>query len=157
MIQVAGNGGQLDLPFRPFTLDEVQRMVKCPPALIDRWAGRVLVFKTGADGFTQGLSDMQAFAIFVGFKYLTEGAGYERADPIVLYVGNLEKEVMMTCIKRGSSFIVIDRGPDGKQFGALIPISELGDSPLVRRLNLKILWAEFWENMHSVFGKKVIV
>ncbi len=130
--------GQLVLPFKPFTFDEVQAVVRAETKVIDSLTLNVLKPKLGDDKMTIGLDWMQLFAVFVGARYLHEGAPLSRAQAVVTYLGgclllNLEAE-----IAAGRSFPA-PRGTTGVQ-GCMV---EPPPGALGRRLDLKVLLPEF--------------
>lgn len=144
----------LELPFRPFTLDEVQAITGCPAAVLDQWAGldgdKPLPLQYGCGA--SGLNWMQTFAAFVGLKYLHEGATTRRAYALVLYVGGMAQGQMEHDITQGLSFPVPaylfppgERPPGG---GVMV---EPPHFPLGQRLNLKVLYEEFKERVAKVF------
>ncbi len=121
--------GQLVLPFKPFTFDEVQAVVRAETKVIDSLTLNVLKPKLGDDKMTIGLDWMQLFAVFVGARYLHEGAPLSRAQAVVTYLGgclllNLEAEIAA-----------------GRSFPAA----------LGRRLDLKVLLPEFRAALERVF------
>jgi hypothetical protein len=139
----------LELPFKPFTLAEVQRIIGCPPAIIDRWIEKdFLVTKHGQEGISWGLDYEHTWACFVGYRYLEEGSGYDRADNVVRYLAALEIPTMMGSFEKGYSFPGFTRNENGHLVGVLVdpPKSALG-----RKLDLKRLWKEFDERIKTVF------
>lgn len=147
----------LELPFKPFTLDEVQRMTGCLASTLDRWAGldrnKPLPLQHGC-GAT-GLNWMQAFAVHCGVRYEAEGASPRRAYGVVLYVGGMAQGQMERDIANGLSFPVPaylfppgEERPPGHGMMVVPP-----PSPLGQRLNLAVLYAQFKERVESVFGE----
>ena len=144
MIQAVGNG--LQLPFKPFTADEVQRITKCSMRVLDLCQG-VLHPRTGM-GAT-GLDYMQTFAVFVGQRWLDQGASEERAQAVVKMVARMGHNVLLQRIRGGDTFpCTPDMGPDIPAAGLMVrpPNSKMG-----RDLNLKELYLEFTFNLKQVF------
>src|SRR5438552_15002024 len=103
--------GNLELPFKPFTLDEVCRIANVKGPVLDRLmntsaTGRGLNLVRGDDGWSTGLDYMQTFAVFVANKWLEEGSGWERADDVVEYLSTMKVEFLDKELSEGRTFPV---------------------------------------------------
>lgn len=134
---------ELILPFKPFTLDEVSAITGATSKLIDLWTRSILRPKLGEEG-TRGWDVMQAFGIFVGHKFLCEGASWDKGSSIALYVGTLTEQLLKTNLDKGCDFPVVE----GSR-GTLVPAPR--NLRLGKALNLTVLLAEFKANLAKVF------
>lgn len=137
----------LELPFKPFTLGEVHQLTGADIRNVDTWAN-LLGLRQGLG--VHGLDYSQTFAIFVGQKYLLEGAPPERATAVVLMLGGTPIETIEVSIASGRSFPVPnslskDEIP-GK--GMFVPCP---NNTMAIRLHLGALLAEFRANIKRVF------
>lgn len=137
--------GQLTLPFKPFTRSEVESITQVSGAVIDAWWGTILPEKVGdLPGYLPGLDYMQVFALFVGNRWLHEGADMPKATGVVIFVGNLGKGVMESEFKAGNTF------PTPTRYGGiLVPHKRLGS--LGERCNLERIYNEFLSRLEAVF------
>src|SRR5438876_7955320 len=94
---------KLELPFKPFTLDEVAQITKAISTNIDTWS-RFIGMRHGL-GVT-GLEWCQVFAIFVGQKYLDEGASLDRATAVVRFLAEVKPPVLEAQLSKGNTFPV---------------------------------------------------
>src|SRR5882757_7238684 len=125
---------QLDLPFKPFTLEEVVRITKAGARTVDTWS-MMLGIRSGLG--VVGLEYNQTFAIFVGQKYLDEGA-----TAVVRMLSNTPMETIEDQVAKGNTFPVphslsVNEIP-GKGMFIHAPDSTLG-----KRLDLYKLLLEF--------------
>lgn len=136
---------ELQLPFKPFTRAEVEAITQAPSQLIDAWWGNVLEERIAdMPGVMPGLDYMQTFAVFVGHRWLHEGADLTRATGVVIFVGNLGKGIMLDEFRMGNTFPAPT--PQG---GILIPHGRL--KSLGERCNLERLYKEFLSRIEAVF------
>ena len=149
-----GNGSFLSkqsdiaLPFKPFTADEVKAITGAPNDLIDHW-GNVIGLKRGEVGFEQGFEWMGCFAVFVGWRWVQEGAGLERATPVVKCIANMAEGNLRWGIREGKDFPAPGTaGPTGTIGYLVAPTTKL-----MRKLRLKDMLAEFESNVKRVFPK----
>lgn len=145
---------ELQLPFKPFTLQEVAKLTGASSRLIDVWADRVLPVRQGADG-TLGLEYMQAFAVFVGHRWLQEGAVPEKATPVVRFIGSITPNLLWQEIDAGTTWPVpregnesVFKGASGLVRGTFVKPPA---GPLGQRLNLELLYTEFRNNLKTMF------
>lgn len=134
--------------FKPFTLDEVKAITGVDSKLLDQLTHPTegkLEMQQGCGVY--GLDYIQAFAVYVGWRYLEEGGGMERAAwamKVVATVGlqGLEKEHA-----HNRTFIV------GKELGRVMlvqaPLNRLG-----KTLNTVRLLSEFKARIERVFPAK---
>lgn len=136
---------RLTLPFKPFTRQEVESITQASGAVIDMWWGSVLEERVGdVAGFLPGLDYMQVFALFVGNRWLHEGADVGRATGVVIFVANLGKGVMESEFRAGNTF------PTPTRFGGiLVPHGRMGS--IGERCNLQRLYLEFLSRVEAVF------
>jgi hypothetical protein len=148
---------QLELPFKAFTRDELQRIVGCPGSAIDYWIRQtpepdpsrpeaVLVEQRGDVPGPPGLDYAQAFAVFCGWKWLEEGAGNERATAVVAMLGSTGVNTMKANLERGLNFPV-------PEAGCFIHHYDLPPGPLAQRLRLDRLAKEYEARLKEVFGE----
>lgn len=135
--------GDLILPFKPFTLDEVSAATGITTKLLDLWTRSILPLKRGEDG-TLGLDAMQAFGIYVGWRFLQEGADHDKAASTALYVGTLPEKTLKDNLDMGFDFPVVRGGR-----GTLVPSSLMPN--LGKRLGLSKLLGEFKGRLAEVF------
>ncbi len=141
----------LILPFRPFTIDQVYRIAGCPGKVLEQWVPSILPWRMGEDGFTMGLEYMQLFALFVGNRYLEQGAPRGRAESVVRYVADTNLDFINQEIARGNSFPVpvsMMTNASQQSNGCMVPAP---DTPLGRRLNLRVLLEEFEQRLKTEF------
>lgn len=136
---------KLVMPFKPFTRSEVESITQVDGKVVDMWWGSALEERVGdVAGFFPGLDYMQTFALFVGNRWLHEGAGLERATGVVIFVANLGKGVMESEFRAGNTFPApTTRG------GILVPHKRMGS--LGERCNLEGLYREFQARIEAVF------
>lgn len=147
--QIIQPNKQLELPFKPFTLAEVHDITKVPPRLIDDWSKRIGL-RHGCG--VSGLDYMQAFAVFVGYKYALEGAPPERSIGVVVYLSGMQLETLEKQLAKGN-VIPIPNSMSTTEIpgrGMMVPMPE-GNS-LAKRLNTATFLAEFKENVQRVFS-----
>lgn len=152
----ANNSPGVILPYKPFTLQEVAEITGCPGRAIDAWveAGN-LPLQRGDDPKNIGLSYMQTFAVFVGYKWLCEGAEPQRASAVVTYVGNISREFMLQEFGKGNSFPGMVSVPN-KIIGGPpeirgIMVKTDMRNPHMRRLDLATHFDEFLTRLDKVF------
>lgn len=138
----------LILPYKPFTLEEVSSITGASAKMIDEWTKTIMPIQTGEDGLSKGLTYMQTFAVFVGWKWLSEGSDSYRAATITCYIGQLSLQVFDENLAKGCNFPVIVKNRKGKAVGTLIPAP---DKVLSQRLRLDKLFAEFKANIARAF------
>lgn len=142
-------GAKLELPFKPFTLDEVQALTGATSKVMDRWVGKILMLHTGCG--VEGLSYMQTFGLYCAGIYLLEGSGEYRAVAVMRMVAGMQHETMLQELKAGRTFPVPSfMDPAFLQRGVMVhaPNNRLGN-----RLNLRTLYEEFLARMEKVFPK----
>src|SRR5579863_7285330 len=147
------DGLSIELPFKPFTLDEVYRLTKCPSKFVDRWLTlNKLQYMHSPETKGYGFSWMQSFAIFVAHRYLTEGAGHERADGVLDLLVIMHHEALIGNLNEGNVFAApaCMMKSMGRRVGrgTLIPMPEGGK---YGRLHLGDLLVEFEHNIKEVF------
>lgn len=147
-LSLVSNQG-LQLPFKPFTREEVENVTQAPASLIETLWGRVIPERIGDVGFMPGLDWMGCFAVFVASKWLHEGSGVGRAIGAAIFVSNLGHDEMVAAIGKGDDFPT-----PTSQGGILVPHP---NSTLGNRLNLNILNREFRDRLDQVFSKRVSV
>ncbi len=133
----------LQLPFKPFTRQEVEAITQAPAQVIDVLWGKVLPERTGDVGFMPGMDWMETFAIFVASKWLHEGSGIGRAIGAAMFVGNFGHDEMVTEFKEGRTF------PTATPQGGILV--KAPDSAIGNRLNLEVLYMEFKDRLEQVF------
>ncbi len=138
---------QIELPFKPFTLDEVQAITECDRKVLDHWVEHNLGLIMGSGAF--GLTYMQTFAVFVGWRYLKEGAPLNRATAVVEYVSAITMENMAYHFSQGDTFPVPWQMREGiPKPGIMV---KPPDNVLGRRLRLDTLYREFQYHLTRVF------
>jgi hypothetical protein len=150
-------GSGLILPFKPFTLEEVAQITGCKPQVIDCWVGVQLPLQRGDNPNDWGLSYMQTFAVFVGWKWLQEGADAQRANCVVAFVGNISREFMLQEFGKGNSFPGMVQVPN-KVIGGPPEIRGIMVKPdrrqaIMRRLDLATHFDEFLTQIDRFEGK----
>lgn len=147
----------LELPYKPFSADEVFAVTGCDRLHLDKWIVDRLPLSVGC-GVT-GLNLMQMFAVFVGAKWIHEGSEEDRAAAVVEYVGTLSEQAMKLSFEAGRSFPVPRQqlGPIPRRLalksGMLV---EPPDSNLGRRLDMRPMWDEFLMRLERVFPNQVV-
>lgn len=131
------------LPFKPFTAAEVASVTGATAKIVDLWARSILPPKRGDVG-EPGFDAMQAFGIFVGWKFLSEGAPHDRAASVALYVGTLPEKTLTQNLELGNDFPFVK----GSR-GTLVPHPR--STRLGKVLNLTVLLAEFKANLAREF------
>lgn len=94
--------------FKPFTFSEVHQISGCDAKFLDLLVhphNGCLQVQYGDDG-TFGLDFLQAFEVFVAWRYITEGGGMERAMWAIQTIANLGLDGLDRNYKEGNSFIV---------------------------------------------------
>lgn len=145
----------IELPFKPFTFEEVQAVTGVAPKTLDAWTQMlsdkpVLPVKHGL-GVT-GLDYVGCFAVYVGHEYLKEGAPPDRATAVVRYLGGCSLEYLGANFTAGRTFPVPRALVDsitGTAEGMLVTAP---DSTLGRRLRLDRLLGEFRQALDMHFG-----
>ncbi len=145
-----------DLPaFRPFTLEQVKAMTGVTTATLDAWTkedAKVLRLLSGEGAI--GLNWMQTFAVFVGHKYLMEGAGMDRAKRVVKFLATLVPDTLMQNINAGLCWPVpAEMDPVNIKHVSGVFV-EAPKSPLGNRLRLDRLGKEFQANVDALFPAK---
>lgn len=145
----------LDLPFKPFTLDEAHRISGAPSKAIDKWTGMEKDFIRPALPLKQGLGIMglewmQVFACLVGRHYLHEGCPPARTDETVRFIGSLTTKQLAEAFRDGRSFPAV-RSMLPASFRGLGMLVECPKTNLGRRLDLKPLHEEFLQRMREEF------
>lgn len=135
-----------EVPFRPFTLDEVSRITGAYTGALEAWLKTILGLKLGDDRSTRGLDWMQTFAVFVGKKWLDAGSDRGRAARVVAFVSGLNERGMLAEFGRGNSFPCVTEGEP--RMLVRPPKSKLGEE-----LNLRALYREFRHNVRRIFPK----
>lgn len=129
----------VELPFKPFTLDEVQAVTGASAAVVGMWAQNLLTMEFGCD--TYGLDYARTFAVYCGWRYLEEGAGRQRAEELVKYLASCSVKYIVDECQKGRTFPV----PMRRCF------VKAPDSRLGRTLNCDRLLREFGEKLKRVF------
>lgn len=145
---------KIELPFKPFTLDEVLAMTGVTGTLLDVWIreGKVLP-QHGEVGGLPGLDWMQAFALFVAGRYLHENAGLERAEGVLSLIQYMERDALIGNVEMGNvicvpaSMIKSLHGKMGR--GTLMSMRETGGK--FGRLRLDALLREFESNVRKLY------
>jgi hypothetical protein len=140
----------LALPFKPFTPDEICEMTSVHPTVLDAWMKDVLKPCLGDDGFTRGLNYMQTFAVFVGTRWLQEGAGAERVIPVVAMISGMTEGTLETECVAGRTWPV--PATSDNQLPVGICVKPPANSTPARRLNLYVLHKEFLDRVERKFG-----
>lgn len=149
-------GEALTLPYKPFTADEVFSITGVDQPHLDKWIIARLPLSVGC-GVT-GLSMMQTFAVFVGSKWIGEGADEDRAAAVVEYVGTLSEQAMRLSFETRRSYPVPRQqlGPVPRRVamkhGMLIACP---DTNLGRRLCMRPMWDEFLSRLERAFPNQV--
>lgn len=135
-----------DPPFRPFTLEEVQRISGASPAVLDAWVQKVLPVRRGemSQSHVFGLDWMQTFGAFVGKRWLDEGAGLARATKAMAVCAGTQYEGLIAELRKGNSWPAAASG--GPNLFIVPPGNKAGAT-----LNLKVLLAEFRARLAKVF------
>lgn len=147
----------LELPYKPFSADDVFAVTGVTKFHLDKWIIERLPLTTGC-GVT-GLDLMQTFAVFVGAKWIHEGADEDRAASVVEYVGTLSEQAMRLSFEQGRSFPVPRQqlGPVPRRAalkkGMLIACP---DSGLGKRLDMRPMWDEFLSRLERAFPNQVV-
>lgn len=143
-----------DRQFKPFSMDEVQRITGCDSKFID-WLTRptdpsctsgVLEVQQGCGVY--GLDWLQTFEVFVAWRYVQEGGGNERALWTLQTIAHLSTEGLEKAHEQGRTFIV----PEGMGRYMLVtpPSGRLGKALCTRRM-----MREFQAKLDSLFPQKV--
>ncbi len=140
---------ELILPFKPFTLDEVKHITGVSANVLDKWTGLDddKPLHLHRSGGVVGLDYMQTFAVFVGWKYIGEGADKMRSRAAVEAVANISRELMLQEFMDGHSFLALScqTGLSSHMF------IEPPNSRMGRALDCARLWREFENNIAKVF------
>jgi hypothetical protein len=135
------------LPFKPFTLDEVTAITGVNAAVLDHWTLTAITPRLGEDKVTVGLDYPQTFAVFVGNKWLHEGAPPAKATEVVKAMAACRPEYLEEELKAGRSFPALASTTGlAKNMFIEPPKTSLG-----KRLCLKAMLAEFKANVAKVF------
>jgi hypothetical protein len=143
----------LHLPYKPFTLAEVAQITGA--SQVDTWAD-LLGPSIGDDLTTIGLSYMQTFGIFVGTRWLEEGAPAPRATSVAKYVAGLDFTAMEQELARGHTFPCPKSMMDRPLLDRMRPwtagiLVKPPNSRLGKTLNLSALHREFRQRLATVF------
>lgn len=140
--------GEVELPFKPFRLDEILAITGVSFKVYDHWLSMrvadapLLPQQTGDDADkTVGLNYMQTFAVFVGFRFLHEGAPNGRAEAMVRAVQHMTVPYLERSFEKDLTFYDVNTGV----------MVRAPNKPLGQRLNLRTLYREFLHNLHKVF------
>ena len=130
----------IELPFKPFNLSEVSLITRCPTKALEVWAETRLNMVHGSGAV--GLEWMPTFAVYVGARYLEEGAPGDTAGQVVGFVARYTLETLEKELARGYNF-------------ACPEMSTLVEAPLNlplgRRLRLDKLLAEFKARLKELY------
>ncbi len=134
--------------FKPFSLDEVKQITGCDTKLLDKLTNPVDGFLKIQQGCgVYGLDFLQAFEVYVAWRYLEEGGGMDRAQWAMKVVAAMSLEGLARHHAKGLTFIV---GPElGRPMLVTAPCNRLG-----RTLCTKKLLAEFRARLDRVFPSK---
>lgn len=124
-------------PYRPYSLAEVAALSGASPALMSRWAERLIQPEPGFDG-SRGLCYMPAFAVFVGCRFLEGGSDLPRADRVVRFIAAMTADGLLAELRNGRSFPSVVASGSVPALLIKPPKSKLG-----RELNLETLHAQF--------------
>lgn len=154
----------IELPFKPFTLDEVKAITGCPANLLDRLVTspvsadpKAHLMMTMGSG-TMGLDFMQTFAAFVCWRYLQEGASHDRAMAVLDFVKCMTLDYLRTNFAMGLTFpvpkrLMSDQDQRLMRGGAGVMV-KAPDGRLGAELNLAVLYARFEAEVTRVFPPK---
>lgn len=145
---------KIELPFKPFTLDEVRQMTGVSGKLLDAWVrdGKVRP-QLGECGTLPGLDWMQTFALFVAGRYLHENAGLERAEGVLALLQHMERDAMLLNVRDGhvvcvpACMVKSLHGKVGR--GTLLTMAETQHK--FGRLRLDLLLEEFELNVRKLY------
>ena len=137
---------KLELPFKPFTLDEVKAMTGVSSTQLDKWCG-MLIMRNGS-GVT-GLDYMQTLGVFVGCRWLHENAPQYLADGIMIAIASMTDGHLEHEISEGRTFPVCKAQMPSMQFAGIMVVAP--GSSLGQRLRMDKLWAEFKENVKRLY------
>ena len=91
--------------FRPFTLDEVKTITGISSNLLDTWSKRLGIEQgEGDQSEIKGLGFMRTFACYVGWKFVGENAGEERAWLYVKFIGACSEEYLRNQCSVGNNW-----------------------------------------------------
>ncbi len=133
------------MPFRPFTAEEINQITGCPPKFLDEWM-TILGRKEGCG--VLGLDDIQTFAVFVAYRYMTEGAPTGRIMATMRSLAMSNLETVRRAIANGISFLAAPEHKWGVRRGVFVTPP---DSRLGRALDLAKLLPEFEAAVKRVF------
>ena len=134
--------------FKPFTLDEVKAVTGCDSKLLDKLTHPVDGFLKIQQGCgTYGLDFLQAFEVYVAWRYLEEGGGMDRAMWAMKVIAALSLQGLEKNHARGLTFIV---GPELNR----IMLVQAPRNRLGKRLCTKRLMQEFRARLDRVFPVK---
>lgn len=140
----------IQLPFKPYRVDEVMAITGVSFAVWDAWVNAeppLLQLHVGEDADrTHGLTHEQCFAVFVGVRFLHEGAPRGRAETMVRAVQMWSLEMFEREFAIGNTFLAVD-----SKVHCMVPAPK---SHLGARLNLKRLMAEFNHHVRRVFPRQ---
>lgn len=133
-------------PFRPYTAAEVCAITGVAPAVLDAWMTRVLPLRRAEPGAGDvvGLDDMQTFGVYVGRRWLDEGAGLARATKAMAVASGLTLEGLTVELAKGNSWPAAASG--GPNLLVVPPKTVAG-----RRLNFSALMSEYRAAVRKVF------
>lgn len=142
----------LVLPFKPFTLGEVQSIADVKPVVLDAWIGdELLSLHIGDDGFTRGLNDSQLFGVFYAAKFLKEGADLGTATEILKFVTGTGLQVVKQMSRAAEPQMPYVMPGDNGPMPCWVPAPlklRLG-----RMLHCAIVIREFEDRLSRVFTK----
>ncbi len=145
---------KIELPFKPFTLDEVRQMTGVTGKLLDAWIkdGKVKQ-QFGEVGTLPGLDWMQTFAVFVAGRYLHENAGLERAEGVLDLLQYMERDALLGNVEAGHVVCVpacmIKALGRKMGRGTILTMEETGNK--FGRLRLDALLVEFESNIRKLY------
>jgi len=134
--------------FKPFSLDEVKSITGCDSKLLDKLTAPVDGFLKIQQGCgTYGLDYLQAFEVYVAWKYLEEGGGMDRALWAMKVVAALSLQGLERYHVKGLTFIV------GSDIGGIMLVTA-PKNRLGKTLCTKRLLREFRARLDVVFPGK---
>lgn len=152
--QEAREPDNFNLPFKPFSPAEVVLMTGMEGRQLDEWVVKGTIPVSQGEGVT-GLDFPCAFAAYVGWRYLQEGGGPDRASRVIKFLVGVGLATIIAHVRQGNSFAsppqtyTDPRSPFPVDVpGTFVkpPKSRLG-----RALDLKKLYAEFTHGVERVF------